>query len=422
MPRQSKRAPGLYQRAGRWWGRIGAERFPLVPAGERLATRDVKLAQLLYGQQIKRHAQRVENMNMLGYDPQDTVLKTFVQWHLEKKAASKKGYTERYLESEEKRLEFWCRTLGDVKMGDVTVASVQRGLDALRGRDLGEQTLAHYANSLSNCYRRAIAAGLLPPSANPVAALGDERPKPPADRKPRWFESDEAALLLEAARRYEPTRPEMSANMALPIFATLLLAGLRREEALGLLVKDIDFKKEIVNVERNAFRRLKSRHAERTVPLAPQLSAILREYLARRRAMAIPHSESLLFPSARIPGQMFDPRKALAGIAKLAGYDANRLTCHSLRHTFCAAALQTLDNGAAISPYTVQRWMGHGSVEVTLGIYGKLGTVRSRTAAVEFTLPAGGEGLRQEVRDRIERLGWRDLLVSAQPVAQTQFR
>lgn len=419
--RQSKRATGIYQRGTRWWGQIRDQRFPLVAPGERLATTDDDSAKVLYGLAVTRAAQRRQSRTLLGYDPEDAKLAAFAAEHLKAKAQSTRNYTEAYLASEQKRLEHWIACLGaDRPMAEVSVADVAKEIRKLSARGLSAQTVTHYANALSNLYHRAIREGCLPPGSNPIEGLGDERPKPPADRLPRWFESDEAALLLVAAERYTPKREDLSAGMALPLFATLLLTGLRREEALGLRVRDIDFDGELVHVEPNPFRRLKSRHATRTVPLVPQLAAILRDFLDRRRAAGIPHTESLLFPSARTAG-MFNPSKMMAGIARTAGYDAKALTCHSLRHTFTAAALQTLDSGQPISPYVVQRWLGHGSVTVTLSVYAKLGKVRHRSDAVEFRLPAGGAGLRSEVRERIERLGWRDLLGgSTQPVSHSR--
>ena len=54
------------------------------------------------------------------------------------------------------------------------------------------------------------------------------------------------------------------------------------------------------------------------------------------------------------------------------------------RHTYCAARLQTVDQGAPVSTYTVAREMGHGGEAMVRKVYGHLGQVRHRAEAVEY--------------------------------------
>jgi integrase len=60
------------------------------------------------------------------------------------------------------------------------------------------------------------------------------------------------------------------------------------------------------------------------------------------------------------------------------------VTPYTLRHTYCAARLQTLDGGAPVSPFTVGRELGHGGDALVRKVYGHLGTVRHRSTAVEY--------------------------------------
>jgi hypothetical protein len=46
--------------------------------------------------------------------------------------------------------------------------------------------------------------------------------------------------------------------------------------------------------------------------------------------------------------------------------------------------VQTLDNGAPVSLYTVSRELGHGSEEMVKRVYAHLGTIRHRSEVVEF--------------------------------------
>ena len=52
------------------------------------------------------------------------------------------------------------------------------------------------------------------------------------------------------------------------------------------------------------------------------------------------------------------------------------------RHTYCAARLQTLDGGEAVSAYAVGKEMGHGGDARVRKVYGHLVQVRHRAEAV----------------------------------------
>ncbi len=56
----------------------------------------------------------------------------------------------------------------------------------------------------------------------------------------------------------------------------------------------------------------------------------------------------------------------------------------TLRHSYCAARLQTLDGGAPVSIYTVSRELGHTSPAMVQRVYAHLGTIRHRAEVVEY--------------------------------------
>lgn len=65
-----------------------------------------------------------------------------------------------------------------------------------------------------------------------------------------------------------------------PILATGLLAGARKREGLGLIVRDVNFGRGTIRIWTNDYRRLKTAASHRILPLWPQLAEILRAYLA----------------------------------------------------------------------------------------------------------------------------------------------
>jgi integrase len=198
--------------------------------------------------------------------------------------------------------------------------------------------------------------------------------KPTARRQEaKWLEVHDAALLLEAARTHK---------RAYPLFATFLLTGGRESEVLGLEVGDVSFDRKTVTFRPNDWRRLKTAASFRTVPLWPQLEQILRPYVF---AADRPPSR-LLFPSygAGQEAMITDFRKLLDAVAVRAGWKPGEIRSKMFRHSYCAARLQTLDQGAPVSPYTVARELGHGGDSMVNRVSGHLGHVRHRAKVLEY--------------------------------------
>ena len=67
------------------------------------------------------------------------------------------------------------------------------------------------------------------------------------------------------------------------------------------------------------------------------------------------------------------------------------------RHTYCSARLQTLDQGAPVSVYTVGRELGHGGETLVKRVYGHLGQVRHRSEVVEYRVEQHAEILKDRL-------------------------
>jgi integrase len=168
------------------------------------------------------------------------------------------------------------------------------------------------------------------------------------------------------------------------LLATHLLTGMRSAEVLGLLVGDVSLTRDVLYVRAHQQRRLKTEGSHRAVPLWPQLKDILTAWLFRHGDA--PADDALLFPSPPTGGMLTDWRKSLDAVALRAGFAKGAVRTRSFRHTYCAARLQTLDNGAPVSVYTVSRELGHGSTAMVERVYSHLGQIRHRAEAVEFRL------------------------------------
>ena len=190
-----------------------------------------------------------------------------------------------------------------------------------------------------------------------------------------------AEILRYAFEEFEPLR---SVPHLPVILSTLALTGAREREVLGVRMADVDLDRRVLYIRENRWRGLKSQSARRALHIPSQLERILRDYLAGNQG---PQGE-LLFPGENRAGneamiqdlrraydQMPMPEARLPGVA---------LRPKILRHTWCAARLQTLDKGAPVSIYTVAEEMGHKDTEMIKRIYGHLGEVRHRGEEVGF--------------------------------------
>ena len=79
-----------------------------------------------------------------------------------------------------------------------------------------------------------------------------------------------------------------------------------------------------------------------------------------------------------------DFREVLDAVGTRASFANGEIRTKRFRHTYCAAALQLIDRGAPISPWTVAKWMGHGGRPLVDRSYGHLGDVRHRAEVVEY--------------------------------------
>jgi integrase len=381
---------------------VGGQREALVARGEKRATADPATAQVLLARRLEELDGLRRGRALHGLAGQAT-LAAFARAHLIAKAESQR-FTEAWLAATETCLERAVEFLGSEReLSSITVTDVRRWSAYLlmlpngrRGR-MSAGNVRQHLNCLSNLYRRARAERLVPSGYNPVGDF-DEKPSP-ARREAKWLEVHDAALLLEAARTYRAKTPKGGrppVSFVYVLLATYLLTGGRESEVLGLEVDDVSFDRGVVTFRPNQWRRLKTATSHRSVPLWPQLREILERYLTERPP------GRLLFPSYRRghEAMITDFRKALDAVAVRAGWKAGEVRSKMFRHTYTAARLQTLDEKAPVSVFTVAKELGHGGEAMVRKVYGHLGQVRHRARVVEYRV----QQHRTKLRDRLRGL------------------
>jgi integrase len=377
---------------------VGGKQEALVAPREKLATSDPAIAQTLLADRIKELESLRRGRTMLGITRR-TTLAAFAREHLIAKARAGKVTRGCIAESEHHLTHAVAHFGAERDLCTITAADIRMWAEELQVSGRSGGTVRHFLNSLSNLYRRAQAEGCVIPGYNPVAALLE---KPSARREEaRWLEVHETALLLEAARTYQPKRTDLAMPFTYPLLAAFVLTGGRRSEVLCLEVDDISFDRRTVTFRPNHWREtlglrsaMKTDTSWRAIPLWPQLEGILRSYVFPKDRT--PRS-GLLFPSYRTgEPAVCDVRKLIDAVAVRAGWKPGEITSKMFRHTYCAARLQTLDHGAPVSVYTVARELGHGGESMVRRVYGHLGAVRHRSEVVEYRVC---DFLQQKVRD-----------------------
>lgn len=366
---------------------VGGGQEALKPPRSRMATTDADEAAQLLAQRLEALQELEERRRgkaLIGIHRQST-LAAYADRHLRLKKENGEA-VDSWLTQAQRHLEVAAGFFGpDVDVAAITPDDLGRYVDHLRGLDngrggtLSDTSVRKYLNSLSNMYKRALSEGYV--KMNPVQAMHSK----PTENTPEtaYLEPHEAALLLEAARTYQPStdpavQPHGGAISAkpnpwlYPILATFLLTGDRKSEVLGLEVDDVSFRLDKIYFRSNDWRRLKTKGSKRSVPLHPQLREILEEYMVQREREG--GLGRLLFPSTRGSGESMitDLRKALDKIGKRAGFPEGHVRPHMLRHTYTAARIQTLDRGAPIAMYSVARELGHSSTDMIEDRYGHL--------------------------------------------------
>jgi integrase len=167
----------------------------------------------------------------------------------------------------------------------------------------------------------------------------------------------------------------------------LLKCGLRRSELLGLGWKDIDFQNNLIHIRKAVTEtngiilcsEPKSKTSIRTLPMDSELKGVLEKipqtvirYKGRGKSR-IPLTVKNKYVISDYNGNAMQPSNWEARIYKkfMASFhtehpDIPILKPHGLRHTYGS---RLYNNGHGLDIYTIQKLMGHSSIEVTTRIY-----------------------------------------------------
>jgi integrase len=205
-------------------------------------------------------------------------------------------------------LGWWKAKLGDYTLATITPELLGRHRDDLQTREgLAPGTVNRYLSALSKAFSNAVKEWHWIQD-NPLARVSK---KTEPQGRVRYLSDDERARLLEACRASE--RKELYLIVLLA-----LTTGMRRGELLGLRWQDVDLERgmAVLHNTKNGDRR--------SVPIVPEVAALLREHGKVRRL-----DNDLIFAKDSAEVWTFD--KAWYQALKAARVKGFRF--HDLRHT-----------------------------------------------------------------------------------------
>jgi integrase/recombinase XerC len=276
--------------------------------------------------------------------------------------------------------------LGPQATADLTPEAVRAYRDALEHAGRSPATVAKHLSAL-----RGLADAI-----GADAAMRTVRSARVARGEPRALDHDEWARLLRM-----PDRRARQGKRDLALLHLLGSAGLRRAEAAGLLVSDVDERRRASDPRlRQAIARSTSwwvtvnygkRGRTRAVPLDEDALAAIAAWVKVRPPAATEHL-LLSLPRTGQPPRALSTRdvaRIVARYAQAAGLPEDRRTPHVLRHTFCT---HLADSGADVG--VIRELAGHADIRTTT-IY---------TAVNDERLEDAIAGRRRD-RLRVEQLG-----------------
>lgn len=232
---------------------------------------------------------------------------------------------------------------GSWQWGDVSQGTIRAFIQFLADKGNAPITRGRKLAAIKSFFKFLLADGRL--KANPAERV--RMPKP-QQKEPSYLTEKEYGRLLKAVRD-NATKYFKSRDSA--IITTFLGMGLRLSELAGLNIGDINFEDSTIKVKRKG-------NQERILPVSDDVINAFKRYLKTRKDAT---NQDPLFLSKR------GKRIANASIWHLvkkylqqAQIEKNRLSPHTLRHTFATTLLK---NGENI--FTIKELLSHRNLHTT---------------------------------------------------------
>lgn len=323
----------------------------------------------------------------------------------------KKGLRENTLRTYRKIYGIYCAdTIGKRKVRDIRPMDIEALYGSIFDSGHSGTTLQLVNAVLTFCFKLAVKNDFI--RRNPCEGVLSEFLKGRG-----WKPSKRTAVSdsdLTRFFQYAESRASVSDECILPVIKVMLLTGCRVSEVLGLIPSDIDYKGRTISVSRELVRlsgfqdkkarfvvtETKTTAGTRVVPMSADCAKAVSDALQFRMLhgghvtvdgvsgfIFVNRDGGLLYHSL-VNGYIHQTVKAFNAdeekAAKADGRDPELIadfTCHKLRHTYAARAVEN-----DVNPKLLQAVLGHKDMSTTMDVYAEFRTAKRKEAF---------EGLRQ---------------------------
>ena len=278
------------------------------------------------------------------------------------------------------------KELGLRRLSQIKPIMLQRRFNQMAAVDYSTKTIADTYNVLHSMFKLALQNNII--FRNPCDAV----------ILPKTKEKDRRVLTIEEQKE---VLEHAKGRICEPLVRVALGTGMRAGELQGLTWDDIDFKNREIHVNKTLvyirdrangkyyfkFQSPKTKSGSRTIPMQEDVYQALKRQRVQVKEMQIhatnwnqePGFENLVFLNVTgRPRQGMDFRNDLDRIEKAINKNRKRQAKeqgkefesiphfhpHSLRHTFATRCFE-----AGIDAKTVQNYLGHASIAITMDLY-----------------------------------------------------
>jgi site-specific recombinase XerD len=174
---------------------------------------------------------------------------------------------------------------------------------------------------------------------------------------PKALAHDDCVRIMATARNY-PWPTPFERALALAVLGVMLYAGLRVGEVRRLLVADVDLREGTIRITRG---KGQGGGKDRTAYIAPELVALLRDYVQERFRRSDGRQPAEFFMTA-VTGRGIGIFTVTHIIRRVRVASGIAFSAHVLRHSFVTHLIRS---GAPI--HVVRDLAGHASISTTIG-------------------------------------------------------